>query len=93
MTIGGAGWINERRFDIDASLERAVTPAQRPQLIRQLLTDRFKLKTHTEPRPVDVYSLVPARSDGRLGPRLRPASAACMAELEVARELERASEN
>ena len=67
-----------------------MTPAQYPEMIRRLLTDRFKLKTHVEARPVDVYSLVLARSDGRLGPRLRPASAECTKELEAARELERA---
>jgi uncharacterized protein (TIGR03435 family) len=90
LIAGGPGWLAERRFDIDATTDRPVTPAQYPQMIRQLLTDRFKLKTHIESRPVDVYSLVPARSDGRLGPRLRPASAECTAELEAMRELERA---
>lgn len=90
MIVGGPGWVAERRFDIDARTDRAVTPAQYPQMIRQLLVDRFKLKTHTEPRPVDVYTLVLARTDGRLGPRLRPASAECTAELEAARERERA---
>lgn len=90
LIVGGAGWVAERRFDIDATTDRPVTPAQYPQMIRQLLIDRFKLKTHVETRPVDVYSLVVARSDGRLGPRLRPASAECTKELEAARELERA---
>lgn len=90
MIVGGAGWLAERRFDIDARVAGAATPAQLPLMIRQLLVDRFKLKSHVEPRTVDVYSLVPARSDGRLGPRLRPASAECTAELEAARELERA---
>src|SRR5688572_12586244 len=90
LIAGGPGWLAERRFDIDATTDRPVTPAQYPQMIRQLLTDRFKLKTHIESRPVDVYSVVPARSDGRLGPRLRPASAECTAELEAVRELERA---
>lgn len=91
MIVGGPGWISERRFDIDARTDRTVTPAQYPDMIRQLLTDRFKLKTHTEARPVDVYSLVLARTDGRLGPRLRPASAECTRELEAARESARAS--
>lgn len=90
LIVGGPGWLAERRFDIDATTERPVTPAQYPQMIRQLLIDRFKLKTHVELRPVDVYSLVVARSDGRPGPRLRPASAECTKELEAARELERA---
>jgi uncharacterized protein (TIGR03435 family) len=90
MIVGGPGWLTERHFDIDAKTDAAVTPAQHPQLIRRLLSDRFRLKTHIEARPVDVYSLALARGDGRLGPRLRPASAECRMELEAARELERA---
>jgi len=41
--------------------------------------DRFKLTAHTESREFQVYALVLARSDGRLGPGLRPASAECAA--------------
>ncbi len=91
LIAGGPGWLAERRFDIDARSEGMPTPAQLPQMIRQLLADRFKLKSHIEARPVDMYSLVVARTDGRLGPRLRPASAECIAELEAARERERAA--
>jgi uncharacterized protein (TIGR03435 family) len=90
MIVGGPEWIDERRFDIDAKTDKIVTPAQYPEMIRQLLAERFKLRTHIEARPVDVYALVVARGDGRLGPRMRPASSACTKELEAARELERA---
>ena len=90
MIVGGPGWLTERHFDIDARTDATATPAQHPQMIRRLLSDRFRLKTHVEARPVDVYSLTLARGDGRLGPRLRPASAECRAELEATRELERA---
>ena len=89
MIVGGPAWTRERRFDIDAKADDATTPAQYPQLIRQLLADRFKLNTHVEPRPLDVYALIPARTDG-LGPRLRPASSQCTTELEAERELMRA---
>ena len=90
MIVGGPGWLSERRFDIDAKAQATVTPADYPQMIRQLLADRFKLKTHIEARPLDVYALVVARTDGRLGPRLRPASATCTAELAADRERLRA---
>jgi uncharacterized protein (TIGR03435 family) len=89
LIVGGPSWVAERRFDIDASADPTVTPAQYPAMIRQLLADRFKLKTHVEPRPVDVYSLVLARRNGPLGPQLRPASAECAKELEAARALEK----
>ena len=48
-----------------------------PPLLRSLLADRFKLKTHTESRELPLYDLVLARSDGRLGPDLRPSTSEC----------------
>jgi uncharacterized protein (TIGR03435 family) len=46
-------------------------------LVKNLLLDRFKLKVHTEPREMQVYDLVIARSDGRLGPDLKPSTSDC----------------
>ena len=85
MIVGGPAWLNERRFDIEGRAAGSPTPAQYQQMLRLLLADRFGLKTRVEPRAVEVYSLVVARADGRLGPRLRPASPACLAELEAER--------
>jgi uncharacterized protein (TIGR03435 family) len=48
-----------------------------PQLLRSLLAERFKLKAHTESRELPVYDLVLARSDGRLGPNIRPSTSDC----------------
>jgi uncharacterized protein (TIGR03435 family) len=70
-------WIANERFDIDG---RAATDAPIQQIrlmLRQLLIDRFRMQSHTEMRLVDTYDLVLARRDGRLGPRMRPASGAC----------------
>jgi len=85
MIVGGPDWLNERRFDIEARAVGSPTPAQYQQMLRLLLADRFSLKTRVEPMPVEVYSLIVARADGRLGPRLRPASPKCLAELEAER--------
>jgi uncharacterized protein (TIGR03435 family) len=46
-------------------------------LLRSLLAERFKLKSHTESRELPLYDLVLARSDGRLGPNLRPSQSDC----------------
>ena len=46
-------------------------------LLRNLLVERFKLKAHTEPREMPVYDLVLARSDGRLGPDMKPSKSDC----------------
>jgi uncharacterized protein (TIGR03435 family) len=85
MIVDGPGWLNERRFDIDARAAGTPTRDQYPALLRALLADRFKLKARVDARPVEVYSLVVARAGGRLGPRLKPASAECLAELEAER--------
>jgi uncharacterized protein (TIGR03435 family) len=86
LIVGGPEWMRERTFDIEAKAQIANPSNEEYALmLRQLLGDRFKLKIRVEQRPVDVYALVIARDDGRLGPRLRPASATCVAEYESGR--------
>jgi uncharacterized protein (TIGR03435 family) len=48
-------------------------------MLRGLLAERFNLIVHKETREMPIYALVLARSDGRLGPKLRPASVDCAA--------------
>jgi uncharacterized protein (TIGR03435 family) len=43
-------------------------------MIRALLADRFKLRSHAETRDLPVYALVLARQDRRLGPGLTETS-------------------
>jgi uncharacterized protein (TIGR03435 family) len=86
LIVGGPGWIKERRFDVDARAAGNPTREQFELMVRQLLADRFKLKVRTDMRPIDVYALVIAREDGRLGPRLKPASAECVAAVNAERE-------
>jgi uncharacterized protein (TIGR03435 family) len=90
LIVGGPGWIKERRFDIDARAGGNPTREQHELMVRQLLADRFKLSVRTDMRPIDVYALVIAREDGRLGPRLKPASAECVAAVNARREQARA---
>src|SRR6185436_10980456 len=75
---GGPPALLTAKYDITA---RADTPTlvmkELPQLLRSLLADRFKLKTHSESRELPLYDLVLARSDGRLGPDLRPSKSEC----------------
>jgi uncharacterized protein (TIGR03435 family) len=51
-----------------------------PALLRSLLEDRFKLKSHRETPELQRYALVLARKDGALGPQLRRAPVDCKAE-------------
>ena len=84
--IGLPDWASSERYDINAKInaERAATmdrpgrdPALMPKLVQSLLEDRFKLKMHYETRELPVYTLVVARKDGVLGPRMLPSAVDC----------------
>jgi uncharacterized protein (TIGR03435 family) len=75
---GGPPELLAAKYDITARAPVAfIAMKDLPQMLRTLLADRFKLKTHTETRELPVYDLVLARSDGRLGPDLRPSKSEC----------------
>jgi uncharacterized protein (TIGR03435 family) len=77
---GGPGWIRSSRFDVTAKAVAApTTPDGMRTLVRQLLQDRFALKTHVEPRELSLYEMIVARRDRRLGERLRPSALDCEA--------------
>jgi uncharacterized protein (TIGR03435 family) len=84
--VGGPPTLMAAKYDITARVENTATIAMKelPQLLRTLLDDRFKLKTHTETRELPVYDLVLARSDGRLGPDLTPSKSECPSSDEIA---------
>src|SRR5262249_40754923 len=49
-------------------------------MLQTLLTDRFKLTVHHEPRDLAVYELHVDRGDGRLGPQLKRVDVDCAAQ-------------
>jgi uncharacterized protein (TIGR03435 family) len=84
---GLPAWTRSDRFDIVA---RMVGDPPRPPVgsaepdpitlaLRTLLADRFKLSSHWETQDLPVYALVLARTDGKLGPNIRPAAVDCTA--------------
>ena len=77
--VGGPDWINSDRFDIEAKIEGGgpMTPPVLQSVIRQILEERFAMKAHRETREMPIYALMLARSDGRLGPNLKPTSEEC----------------
>jgi uncharacterized protein (TIGR03435 family) len=85
--VGGPEWIHSQPFDVNAKADDNPPVDVINAMVKQLLADRFKLKVHTEPREVDVYALVLARPDGRLGPNIKKAAVDCVARAE---ELKRA---
>lgn len=75
--IAGPGWIASERFDINAKADRRVPADQLRAMLQRLLSDRFKLAVHTETRDEPIYSLVVARRDRTLGPKMHTAAADC----------------
>jgi uncharacterized protein (TIGR03435 family) len=77
--VGGPDWLRSARFNIEATAGADVPIEQARLMLRALLAERFNLRARLEPRDMPTYTLVVGRSDGRLGPALRPASpAACV---------------
>jgi uncharacterized protein (TIGR03435 family) len=77
--VGAPGWINTERYSIRATLPAGVSPTAMSVMMLNLLKDRFQMATHLESREQPIFHLVLARSDGRLGPDLKPTSAECQA--------------
>jgi uncharacterized protein (TIGR03435 family) len=83
--IGGPDWIDSALYEINgqASTPWLRSPDGPPRelflMIRSLLQERFKLKTHIETRELPVYELVLARADGSPGPELRQPAIDCEA--------------
>ena len=83
---GGPPWMDRDRFDIDAVAPGgAATPAEARDMVRTLLTERFKLQARRETRDVPTYDLVLDRRDGRLGSQLRASTVDCEARRAAAR--------
>jgi uncharacterized protein (TIGR03435 family) len=70
-------WVASERYDIVATSEEVMSLEQRRLMMQALLADRFKLVGHTEAKEQSAFGLALARSDGRLGPSLRPFTGVC----------------
>ncbi len=80
QVVGGPDWVRSMLFDISAKAPgETATRQELEAMMRTLLADRFRLALRREVRDLPGYSLVLARSDGRLGPRLRTAAIDCPA--------------
>jgi uncharacterized protein (TIGR03435 family) len=75
--VGLPDWANVERYDLTAKPPVGSTREERLQMWQTLFADRMKLSAHVEHHERDTYSLVLARSDGRLGPQLKPSTLDC----------------
>jgi uncharacterized protein (TIGR03435 family) len=76
---GGPPWQMTKRFDITAKAPDGFSGDNKQliAMLESLLAERFGLKTHMEKREMPTYSLVIARSDGKLGPDMTPSKDDC----------------
>jgi uncharacterized protein (TIGR03435 family) len=74
--VGGPDWMGSERFDIEAKAPSGKNPtdAEILEMLRALLSERFRLAVHEDAREVPTYALLKDRPDGKLGERLRPSS-------------------
>lgn len=75
---GGPDWMNRNRYTIEALAQGNPTDRDYRAMLRNLLEERFSLKTHEETREIDVYGLVLDRADGKLGPKVKPWGGTCV---------------
>ena len=75
--VGLPDWAMSERYDITTKPPAGSTREQRALMWQSLYADRMKLRAHVETREQETYALVLARSDGRLGPQLKPSALDC----------------
>jgi uncharacterized protein (TIGR03435 family) len=70
---GGPGWMQSEKYDLDGKFAGVADPDDRQwtRMIQRLLTDRFKLTFHREPRELSVFVL----TVGKDGPKLKKSEA------------------
>jgi uncharacterized protein (TIGR03435 family) len=74
--LAGPQELLEQRFDIQAKAPAGATALQSALMLRGLLEERFRLRTHMETREMPVLALTLAR-EGRLGRNLRRSDMDC----------------
>jgi uncharacterized protein (TIGR03435 family) len=77
--IGGPDWLRTERYDVTAVGPPQTTRADIPQMLRRLLSERFRFNGHYETVERDVYNLVLARPDRKLPSGLRKVEIDCEA--------------
>lgn len=76
--VDGPGWMATDRFDIIARGDTAVRDLRTvAPLLRQLLADRFQLRSHREERPQTIYALTRRPGAELQGPALKRPTIDC----------------
>lgn len=72
---GGPAWLDSERFDVRGVAGRPVSPDELQRMLRTLVLERFNLRVHTASAQISGWNLVVSRSDGKLGPAMKPCDA------------------
>lgn len=77
LISGGPSWLFDDHYDIEGKVtsfdsvgSQSLSDAQRTEMIRSLLADRFKLVVHTETEELPMYDLIVDKN----GPKLKESS-------------------
>jgi uncharacterized protein (TIGR03435 family) len=65
--IVGPGWLDTQIVQVDATMPPDSTKAQFQEMLRNLITDRFQLKHHTETKQITGYALMVTKN----GPKMK----------------------
>jgi len=80
---GGPDWTSQTVYAVEGVAAAPATPKQMRLMLQSLLEERFALKLHdasdTDAARGDVLTLMVDRSDGRLGPKVKPWDGTCLA--------------
>jgi uncharacterized protein (TIGR03435 family) len=85
--VGGPDWMRSKSWEVSARASAPVSRAAMREMVKRMLEDRFALKVHVETREQPVFRLTIARSDGRLGPKIKEATLDCRPFLTGARPM------
>ncbi len=72
--IVGPDWIDEARFDVNATIPAGVSRDEFPTMLQELLRERFQMKERREKREFPVYALTLAKNGRKLTPSTLPES-------------------
>jgi uncharacterized protein (TIGR03435 family) len=59
-------WMDEQRYEISAKLPDGATKDQAPEMLQNLLKERFKVTLHREKKDHPIYALVVGKSGSKL---------------------------
>jgi len=64
--VSGPDWIASERFDISAKMPAGGKGDEIAEMLKALLEERFKLKTHADSKEFPVYALIPGKGGIKL---------------------------